>query len=56
MTPSVIYPSAEAPRGAPVHPTIEDELHLAGPPDVQVLADDLLEEDVVAQDFADTVW
>ena len=24
---------------------VEDELHLAGPPDVQVLADDLLEED-----------
>ena len=39
------HPGAEPSRGAPSDSAIEDELHLAGPPDVQVLADDLLEED-----------
>ena len=39
------HAGAESPRCAPAHPTIKDELDLAGPPDVQVLADDLLEED-----------
>ena len=39
------HAGAEPPRCAPAHPAIEDQLHLAGPPDVQVLADDLLEED-----------
>ncbi len=31
--------------GALAHPAIEDQLYLGGPPDVHVLADDLLEED-----------
>jgi len=41
----VITPGAEPPRCAPADPAIEDQRHLAGPTDVQVLSDDLLEED-----------
>ena len=39
------HPGAKAPRGAPIDAAIEDQLHLARASDVQVLADDLLEED-----------
>lgn len=41
----MITPGAESSRGAPTDSAIEDQLNLAGSPDVQVLADDLLEED-----------
>lgn len=41
----MITPGAEPPRCAPADPAIEDQRHLAGPTDVQVLSDDLLEED-----------
>lgn len=38
------HPGAKPARRPPRHPPREDQLHLAGPAQVQVLADDLLEE------------
>jgi hypothetical protein len=43
------YAGAEASGRAPGHPAVKDQLHLIGPADVQVLADDFLEEDPAAE-------
>ena len=39
------HPGAELAGCPAVDPTIEDQLHLARPSDIQILADDFLEED-----------
>ena len=38
------HPGAEPARGPLGHPPLENQLHLVRPPEVQILADDLLEE------------
>ena len=45
MTPVGQHAGAEAAGGAPGDAAVEDQLHLVGAADVEVLADDLLEED-----------
>src|SRR5713101_535501 len=39
------HPGAKPPRCVLVHAALEDQLHLVGPAQVQVIADDVLEED-----------
>src|SRR5437764_12923092 len=43
------HAGAEAPGCSLGHPAIEQELHHVGPPDVEILADDLLEQDTPVQ-------
>src|ERR687888_286317 len=43
------HAGAEASGRAPGHPAVKDQLHLIGPADVEVLANDFLEEDPAAE-------